>query len=104
MAYATNVPKATFSSKQLWLRSLAVTVQPDASQLCPAIGIFSSRIRDRKRAQNGLVIPSASEGPHPGWWITHRSLRNHLALAESLTPTTFAVWNETRGVIIESGS
>src|SRR5207244_11345258 len=87
--YATTVPKASVSRKQLWLNTLAVTVQPDASQLCPAIGIFSARIRDRKRAQNGLVIPSASEEPHPGWWITHGSLCNHLTLAGSLTPKAF---------------
>jgi hypothetical protein len=40
------------------LRSLAVTVQPDASQLCPAIGIFSAQIRDHPGAKSrvGLVI------------------------------------------------
>ena len=100
--YATGVPKTSFSHKQLrWCR-LAVTVQHNASELCPASGIFSARIRDRKRAQNWLVIPSASEGPHPRWWITHGSLCNHLPLARSLT--VCAIRDDTRGVIIASGS
>ena len=32
------------------------------------------------------VIPSASEGPHPRWWITQARLHNHRPLARSLTP------------------
>ena len=50
------------------------------------------------------VIPSASEGPQPGWWITDGSLRNHLALARCFTPKPFGVRHDARGVIIECGS
>ena len=61
-----TVPKASVSRKLLWLHSLAVTVQPDASQLCPAIGIFATRIRDQEMSINWPVIRSASKGPHEG--------------------------------------
>jgi hypothetical protein len=32
------------------------------------------------------VIPSASEGPHPRWWITQARSHNHRPLARFLTP------------------
>ena len=62
------MPKASFSRKQLWWRSLAVIVQHDASELCAANGIFSTRIRDGDRLQkflNVMLSPFSGERTRP---------------------------------------